>query len=36
MLEEALALVDRSEERYWEAEIHRLKGELLLARSAEH
>jgi predicted ATPase/class 3 adenylate cyclase len=36
MLEEALALVDQSEERYWEAEIHRLKGELLLARSAEH
>ena len=36
MLEEALALVDQSEERYWEAEIHRLKGALLLARSAEH
>jgi predicted ATPase len=36
MLEEALALVDQSEERYWEAEIHRLKGELLLAQSAEH
>jgi TOMM system kinase/cyclase fusion protein len=36
MLEEALALVDQSEERYWEAEIHRLKGELLLARAAEH
>jgi class 3 adenylate cyclase/predicted ATPase len=36
MLEEALALVDQSEERYWEAEIHRLKGESLLARSAEH
>jgi predicted ATPase len=35
MLEEALALVEQSEERYWEAEIHRLKGELLLARSAE-
>ena len=34
MLEEALALVDQSEERYWEAEIHRLKGALLLARSA--
>ena len=34
MLEEALALVDQYEERYWEAEIHRLKGELLLARSA--
>jgi predicted ATPase len=36
MLEEALALVDQSEERYWEAELHRLNGELLLARSAEH
>jgi class 3 adenylate cyclase/predicted ATPase len=28
-LEEALALVDSTEERWWEAEIHRLKGELL-------
>ena len=36
MLEEALALTDQSEERYWEAESHRLKGELLLARSAEN
>ena len=36
MLEEALALADQYEERYWEAEIHRLKGELLLARSAEN
>jgi predicted ATPase len=35
-LEEALALVEHSEERYWEAEIHRLQGELLLARSAGH
>jgi len=34
MLEEALALVDQSEERYWEAEIHRLKGELLLRRAS--
>jgi predicted ATPase len=36
MLEEALALTDQYEERYWEAEIHRLKGALLLARSAEN
>ena len=36
MLEEALVLADQSEERYWEAEVHRLKGELLLARSAEN
>jgi predicted ATPase len=34
MLEEALALVDQSEERYGEAEIHRLKGELLLRRAS--
>ena len=32
-LEEALRFVDRIGERTWEAEIHRLKGELLLARS---
>src|SRR5215831_9607443 len=30
VLAEALALVDRTEERYWEAELCRLKGELLL------
>jgi predicted ATPase len=29
-LEEALALVEQNEERFWEAEIYRLKGELLL------
>ena len=28
-------MVDKTGERYWEAEIHRLKGELLLALSAE-
>jgi predicted ATPase len=32
---EALAVVDNTGERYWEAELYRLKGELLLARSAE-
>ena len=36
VLEEALALVDQHASVMWEAEIHRLKGELLLARSAEH
>jgi class 3 adenylate cyclase/predicted ATPase len=36
MLDETLALVDKYGERYWEAELHRLKGELLLARSAEN
>jgi predicted ATPase len=29
-LAEALALVEKNEERFWEAEIYRLKGELLL------
>src|SRR5262249_37592466 len=29
-LDEALAQVEQTEERYWEAEIYRLKGELLL------
>jgi predicted ATPase len=29
-LDEALALVEQTEERFWEAEIYRLKGELLL------
>jgi len=30
VLDEALALVDQNGERYWEAELHRRKGELLL------
>jgi predicted ATPase len=30
VLAEALALVGATEERWWEAELHRLKGELLL------
>jgi class 3 adenylate cyclase/predicted ATPase len=30
LVAEALAVVERNGERYWEAEIHRLKGELLL------
>jgi predicted ATPase len=29
VLAEALALVDKNDERWWEAELHRLKGELL-------
>ena len=32
MLAEALALVDKNGERYYEAELYRLKGELLLAQ----
>jgi predicted ATPase len=31
---EALALVDKNEERWWEAELHRLKGELLVSQVA--
>ena len=30
VLAEALAVVDKNEERYWEAELYRLKGELVL------
>jgi predicted ATPase len=37
VLAEALAVVDKTgEERYWEAELHRLKGELLLALSTDN
>jgi predicted ATPase len=36
MQAEALVLVDRTGERWWEAELHRLKGKLLLARSPEN
>jgi predicted ATPase len=35
-LAEALGLVDKTGERYWEVELHRLKGELLLAVSPAH
>jgi class 3 adenylate cyclase/predicted ATPase len=35
MVAEALALVHRSGDCYWEAELHRLKGELLWQQSAE-
>jgi class 3 adenylate cyclase/predicted ATPase len=35
VLHEALPLVHTTEERWWEAELHRLQGELLLACSAE-
>jgi predicted ATPase len=34
VLAEALALVDKNDERWWEAELHRLKGELLLQQTA--
>ena len=33
-LSEALALVEKTGERYYEAELHRLKGELLLQHAA--
>ena len=36
LLAEALAVANDTGERRWEAELYRLKGELLLARSAEH
>jgi DNA-binding SARP family transcriptional activator/predicted ATPase len=32
-LAEALAIVEKTGERYWEAELHRLRGELLLGQS---
>ena len=35
MLAEALTAVHNTGERWWEAELHRLKGQLLLARSAK-
>jgi predicted ATPase len=35
-LAEALAIAHRTGERFWEAEIHRLKGEFLLARATGH
>jgi predicted ATPase len=35
MLAEALTTVERSGERFWEAEIYRLKGELLLKHEGE-
>jgi predicted ATPase len=35
LLAEALALTNDKEERRWEAELHRLKGEILLAGAAE-
>ena len=36
VLAEALAVVDKTGERYWEAELHRLKGELLLVLSTDN
>ena len=36
LLAEALALVETDGERWWEAEMHRLKGTLLLALSPDH
>jgi hypothetical protein len=36
LLSEAMAVANDTGERRWEAELHRLKGELLLSRSAEH
>jgi predicted ATPase len=36
VLKEALTIVNTTEERWWETEIQRLQGELLLVCSAEH
>ena len=36
VLAEALAIADKNGERFWAAEIHRLKGDLLLARLSGH
>ena len=36
VLDEALATVQETGERWWEAEIHRLKGELLLLLAAQN
>jgi adenylate cyclase len=36
LLDEALAQVEETDERWWEAEIHRLKGVMLLSLSAEN
>jgi predicted ATPase len=33
---EALAILNKSDERVWEAELYRIKGELLLACPTEH
>jgi predicted ATPase len=36
LLDEALAFIDKTGERFWEAEVHRLKGALLLTRSKKN
>jgi predicted ATPase len=36
VLAEALAYVEQAGERWWEAELHRLKGELLLIQSSDN
>lgn len=36
LLTEALAVTNHTEERRWETELHRLKGELLLAQGTEN
>jgi predicted ATPase len=36
VLAEALIYVEQAGERWWEAELHRLKGELLLVQSSDN
>jgi predicted ATPase/DNA-binding winged helix-turn-helix (wHTH) protein/class 3 adenylate cyclase len=35
-LDEAIAVVNKNTERWWEAEVYRLRGELLLAQAGRH
>ncbi len=36
LIDESFAFIDRSGQRYYEAELHRMKGELLLARASSN
>jgi predicted ATPase len=36
VLDEALALAEEMDERWWEAELHRLKGQFLLSFTADN
>ena len=36
ILDEALALAEEMDERWWEAELHRLKGQLLVSLTADN
>ena len=36
LLDEALAVIEKTQERWWAAELHRLQGELLLRQGPDH